>query len=77
MMNQREMSEKKASRGIAPLLPVCASRTFSMLSMPSVMPGKYAAQRHATPDLQQRLPPHHLQLTSSTVLCMPCLTTVL
>ena len=51
MMNQRAMREKKASRGMAPLLPVCASSTFSMLSTPSVMPGKYAAQRHATPDL--------------------------
>ena len=50
MMNQREMRLKKASRGMAPLLPVCASSMLSMLRMPSVMPGKYAAQRQATPD---------------------------
>ena len=49
-MNQRESSEKKAVRGIAPLEPVCLSRTLSRLSVASVMPGKYAAQRHATPD---------------------------
>ena len=40
MMNQREMRLKKASRGMAPLLPVCASSMLSMLRMPSVMPGK-------------------------------------
>ena len=51
MMNQREMREKKASRGMAPLLPVCASSTFSRLSTASVIPGKNAAHRQATPDL--------------------------
>ena len=52
MTNQREIREKKASSGMAPLLPVWASSTLSRLSTPSVMPGKYAAQRQATPDLR-------------------------
>ena len=51
MRNQRAMREKKAPSGMAPLLPVCTSRMFSALMAASVMPGKYAAQRHATPDL--------------------------
>ena len=53
MRNQRAMREKKAPRGMAPLLPVCTSRMFSALMAASVMPGKYAAQRHATPGLAQ------------------------
>ena len=51
MRNQRAMREKKAPSGMAPLLPVCTSRMFSALMAASVMPGKYAAQRHATPGL--------------------------
>ena len=47
--NQSAMSEKKAPSGMAPLLPVCTSNTFSPLIAASVIPGKYAAQRQATP----------------------------
>jgi len=49
MRNQSAMSEKKAPSGMAPLLPVCTSNTFSPLIAASVIPGKYAAQRQATP----------------------------
>ena len=51
MRNQSAIREKKAPSGMAPLLPVCTSSMFSALMAASVMPGKYAAQRHATPGL--------------------------
>lgn len=40
MMNQREMREKKAVRGMAPEEPVCTSRMLRQDSVASVMPGK-------------------------------------
>lgn len=48
MRNQRAMREKKAPRGMAPLLPVCTISTFSSDIMSRVMPGKYAAHLQAT-----------------------------
>lgn len=63
--NQRAIKEKKAPRGIAPLLPVPAIRILSKDIASSVIPGKKAATLHATavqPSYDRFRTPHNQML---------------